>query len=212
MAGEATSLKKDYRDFDRRAIIVRDHLKLVETDSLTKTSEGNLRGSGVLRFVRGTGKEVYDPSVRVRKRFVDLAGSILLWRAAAPGRLLRAIVIKLDSRGPLFFTQERLGLHGAWFRAYKFRTMCVDAEERLKKVLENDPEIRAEYEEFHTIKEDPRGTRVGKFLRKHSLAEFIVVSFYLCGMYTIIVTFNMLYLQFLGNVQFMAVISRNLWR
>jgi lipopolysaccharide/colanic/teichoic acid biosynthesis glycosyltransferase len=84
-----------------------------------------------------------------------------------PVFFLLAIIIKLDSRGPVFFSQERIGLRGRKFRLYKFRTMVTDAEKqlaRLKALNEMDgPTFK--------IKNDPRITRVGRFLRKTGLDE-----------------------------------------
>src|SRR5262249_6467760 len=77
----------------------------------------------------------------------------------------------LDSRGSAFYRQDRLGRDGKRFRAMKFRTMYGDGEQRLKEVLDADPKLRAEYEEFHKLNDDPRVTRIGRVLRKYRLDE-----------------------------------------
>jgi lipopolysaccharide/colanic/teichoic acid biosynthesis glycosyltransferase len=84
---------------------------------------------------------------------------------------LLALLIRLDSRGPAFYPQDRLGRDGRRFRALKFRTMHGDGEARLQAVIDTDPRLAAEYREFHKLTHDPRVTRVGRVLRKYSLDE-----------------------------------------
>ncbi len=102
------------------------------------------------------------------KRLIDLTVSATLLVLLAPLMLLIALAIKLDSKGPVLFVQKRHGYHGRPFRLYKFRTMVVNAEEMLE-------ELRAKYNEMDgaafKMKNDPRVTRVGRFLRKSSLDE-----------------------------------------
>jgi undecaprenyl-phosphate galactose phosphotransferase len=88
-----------------------------------------------------------------------------------PFLLLFALLIKLDSPGPIFFTQRRIGKGSKPFKIYKFRTMYADAHERLQKLLEEDETIRAEWEKNYKLKNDPRITKIGVFLRKTSLDE-----------------------------------------
>jgi lipopolysaccharide/colanic/teichoic acid biosynthesis glycosyltransferase len=85
----------------------------------------------------------------------------------APVMLAIAIAIRLDSRGPVFFKQQRVGRHGRHFGVYKFRTMVPDAD-ALKESLRDRNEAK---DGLFKIAEDPRITRVGKFLRKSSLDE-----------------------------------------
>jgi lipopolysaccharide/colanic/teichoic acid biosynthesis glycosyltransferase len=86
--------------------------------------------------------------------------------------VLLAIIIKIDSRGPVLYWQTRLGRDGRHFRAAKFRSMHGDGEARLRAVLDNDPKMKLEYEEFHKLQNDPRVTRFGRIVRKYSLDEF----------------------------------------
>ena len=88
-----------------------------------------------------------------------------------PVFLLLALLIKLDSPGPIIFAHQRIGKDGKLFPCLKFRTMCMDADQRLKKYLEDNPEARKEWEAEFKLKEDPRVTRVGRVLRKTSLDE-----------------------------------------
>ena len=82
-----------------------------------------------------------------------------------------ALWIKRDSPGPVIFKHKRVGKDGKTFNCYKFRTMCVDAEERLTELLRTNPAARAEWEKDFKLKDDPRITKSGKFLRETSLDE-----------------------------------------
>ncbi|HYO94933.1 MAG TPA: exopolysaccharide biosynthesis polyprenyl glycosylphosphotransferase [Polyangiaceae bacterium] len=108
---------------------------------------------------------------RVAKRALDLALTTLGGILVLPILLVLSLIIKFDSRGPVFYPQKRLGQDGVRFLALKFRTMYTDADRRLKELMERDPKLRAEYEEFHKLTNDPRVTRIGRFLRKYSLDE-----------------------------------------
>ncbi len=106
------------------------------------------------------------------KRFVDFTGAGLGMIFLAPFFFAITMLIKLTSKGPVFFKQERMGKGGSRFEVYKFRTMHLNAEEKLIEILETDPEARQEYEIFHKLRNDPRITSIGKVLRRYSLDEF----------------------------------------
>lgn len=112
------------------------------------------------------------PGPRLAKRIMDVALTGVGALFVLPFLLLIALIIKLDSKGPVFYTQKRLGRDGGYFNAYKFRTMHGDGEARLKAILDADPALRAEYDIYHKLRKDPRVTRIGRFLRKFSLDEF----------------------------------------
>lgn len=112
------------------------------------------------------------PGPRLAKRVMDTALTLFGGIFVAPFLLLIALLIKLDSKGPVFYSQNRLGKDGTYFKAYKFRTMHGDGEERLKAILESDPALKAEYDIYHKLRKDPRVTRIGRILRKFSLDEF----------------------------------------
>lgn len=112
------------------------------------------------------------PGPRLAKRVIDVALTAIGTLFILPFLLIIAALIKLDSKGPLFYTQKRLGRDGSYFDAYKFRTMHGDGEARLKAILDADPALKEEYEIYHKLKKDPRVTRVGRVLRKFSLDEF----------------------------------------
>ncbi len=101
------------------------------------------------------------------KRLLDLVGSFLLMIVAVPIMLAVALAIRLDSRGPILFSQNRSGLRGRAFRMYKFRTMVTNAEQG-RAELEDRNEMSGP---VFKVRNDPRVTRIGRFLRKTSLDE-----------------------------------------
>ena len=105
---------------------------------------------------------------RLAKRAFDIAASLAFLAMFSPVYLLVALLVKIEDRGPVFFTQVRVGQFGREFKFYKFRSMCVDAEARLKEVM-----ARNRHQEGVTfkMKNDPRLTRAGKWLRRFSLDE-----------------------------------------
>ncbi len=105
------------------------------------------------------------------KRAIDIFGSGLLIISLSPLLFVLGVLVVLDSPGPVFFRQERLGRNFKRFKVYKFRTMIVNAEEKLRQLLNEDPIIKAKYEAFHKLDNDPRVTKLGNFLRKFSLDE-----------------------------------------
>lgn len=109
-----------------------------------------------------------DAFQRLLKRILDVCGSIVGIILSAPFLLVAAIAIKLDSPGPVFFRQSRVGLNGRTFNIYKLRTMHNDAEAR-KKELEQQNEMEDGF--MFKIRHDPRITRVGRVLRKTSIDE-----------------------------------------
>lgn len=108
---------------------------------------------------------------RYLKRVVDFGIAFLLIFPLLPVLVVLAIIVKLDSPGPAFYFQDRLGRGGRCFRLIKFRTMFVGAHDRLREVLDRDPEAKAEYEKYAKLKNDPRVTQVGRLFRKLSLDE-----------------------------------------
>jgi exopolysaccharide biosynthesis polyprenyl glycosylphosphotransferase len=102
------------------------------------------------------------------KRLMDLSVSVLMLIATAPVLLMAAIAIKLDSAGPVFFIQERVGFSKRRFRMIKFRTMAIDAEARMEEIEHLNEKQGTP---IFKIKNDPRITRVGRWLRKTSIDE-----------------------------------------
>lgn len=147
-----------------------DHVFVVadasDSPALWKTGQfgDGLRGYGVRN-------PLSKPGTQLLKRTVDLLGASLALFLLAPVFGGLAILIRMDSDGPVFYRQERMGAEGQIFTLLKFRSMYCDADERLAQVLEADPERRREYEQYHKLEDDPRVTRIGDFLRRYSLDE-----------------------------------------
>ena len=102
--------------------------------------------------------------------FVGLIGTLLLIPITI-GIYIAKKILKEDN-GPIFYDQLRIGKNGKYFKLYKYRSMIVGADEILKEYLEKNEEARIEFEENQKLKNDPRITKLGKFLRKTSLDEF----------------------------------------
>lgn len=114
--------------------------------------------------------------IRVRhlplKRFFDICFSLGALVVMSPLLLILAVLVKSTSRGPLIYRHKRLGRGGRHFFCYKFRTMHADADKRLTELLKNSPEAKEEWEKTYKLKNDPRITPFGNFLRRTSLDEF----------------------------------------
>ena len=106
------------------------------------------------------------------KRFIDYFIVIIGGVIILPFLLLVALLIKITSKGPVLYRQKRIGRNGKCFYLYKFRSMVIDSQERLQKLLESNPELKKEWEENHKLHNDPRITGIGKILRRTSIDEF----------------------------------------
>lgn len=111
------------------------------------------------------------PGPRLLKRAIDLSAAVLGGLAIVPLLALIALLVRLDSPGPVFYGHTRIGQGGRRFKAWKFRSMVQDADRVLEEYLHKHPELRTEWEETQKLKNDPRVTRVGRWLRKLSLDE-----------------------------------------
>lgn len=111
------------------------------------------------------------PGSLALKRILDVSVALLLLILSIPFAAVIALLIVLDSRGPVLFTHTRIGKGNRTFRLHKFRTMVRDADEVLEHYLDTHPDLRAEWTETHKLKNDPRITRVGRLLRRSSLDE-----------------------------------------
>lgn len=108
---------------------------------------------------------------QISKRILDVLVSGTLLVMLLPLFALIALAIKLTSRGPVLFGHRRIGLSGAYFKAWKFRTMVDKPDAILERHLREHPEARAEWERDQKLRNDPRVTRVGRILRKTSMDE-----------------------------------------
>ena len=107
------------------------------------------------------------------KRFIDIIGSLIGIVFLIPATIIVYIARKIlkEDEGPLFYEQLRYGKNGEIFRLYKFRSMCIGADKKLKEYLKNNEAARKEFETTHKLQDDPRITKIGNFLRKTSLDE-----------------------------------------
>ena len=105
------------------------------------------------------------------KRAVDVFTTLLIMLLASPLLLGIAMAIRLSSSGPILFTQPRIGRNGRTFSLWKFRSMVPNADQMLQQYLDNNPEMRQEWETTHKLKRDPRVTWIGRLLRTTSMDE-----------------------------------------
>ncbi len=105
------------------------------------------------------------------KRLLDLLLILFCSPLLVPVFLIIGLLVKITSKGPVFYGHVRAGKNGKEFKCWKFRTMCIDSQEQLAKILANDPVRRAEWEKDRKFTDDPRVTKFGKILRKTSLDE-----------------------------------------
>lgn len=134
-------------------------------NSLEKTITGQeVVAVDIDKCVKKTKIKAYD----IVKRGIDIIISGIGLLLCLPLFIIIAILIKIDSRGPIFFKHKRIGKHGKDLYIYKFRTMIDNAEAAIKLFT---PEQKKEFETNYKLEHDPRVTRIGKFLRKTSLDE-----------------------------------------
>ena len=107
---------------------------------------------------------------RLAKRLIDLVMSSSALVVFGPAMILTALLIRYGG-GPALFRHERIGINGKPFSCLKFRTMCVDSDQKLTAHLEQNPDAAREWGENQKLKDDPRITFVGRFLRKWSIDE-----------------------------------------
>jgi exopolysaccharide production protein ExoY len=106
----------------------------------------------------------------IAKRALDILGAGIGLVLLSPFFLIVALMVRADG-GPAFFAHQRVGRGGKLFGCLKFRSMVIDSQARLEALLANDPAARAEWEATRKLKNDPRITRIGRFLRSTSLDE-----------------------------------------
>ncbi len=110
-------------------------------------------------------------SYAVTKRALDITLVLLSAPLTIPLCLVLSLSVMLSSPGPIFFSHRRIGRSGIFFSMWKFRTMCVNSAEVLEQHLAMHPEDRAEWNSLHKLRNDPRVTPLGRFLRRSSLDE-----------------------------------------
>lgn len=110
---------------------------------------------------------------RILKRTIDIVAAltgIIILVPLTIGIYIANLIC--GDKGPLFFVQERIGKDGKTFKMFKYRSMVVGADEKLNKYLAENEEAKKEYKEYKKLKNDPRITKIGNFIRKTSLDEF----------------------------------------
>ncbi len=140
---------------ENEAVLVRDEENEEIKPIIVVTKKQNI----IYRFIK-----------RAIDIFAGLVGVILLIPLMIVVEIIR--IAKKENQGPLFYEQLRIGKNGKQFRMYKFRSMCMNADETLKEYLKNNEEARKEFKKYKKLKKDPRITKVGKVLRETSLDEF----------------------------------------
>lgn len=158
-----------------RAAGITLHILPIELDTLDQNLE--LKMIGRLPALKLSPELITGGDFLVKRCF-DFCCASLFVLLAAPLYLFIALLIKLDSPGPVFYKQARIGLHGQMFKVWKFRTMVINADQ-LQKELEASNEMKDGI--LFKIKDDPRITHIGKFLRRYSLDELPQLFNVLCG-------------------------------
>lgn len=130
--------------------------------------DANIQGTKELMKIEINNLEIRKKIYKVVKRITDIIGGIIGLILLSPVFLILAICIKIDSKGPVIFAHKRIGKNGKEFNMYKFRSMYKNAEEMIENFNE---EQKIEWQENFKLENDPRITKVGKFLRKTSLDE-----------------------------------------
>lgn len=128
----------------------------------------SINHKGMALFVTN---RLLNPVDKFIKAGFDKALSIGLALIFSPILLLLYLIVLISTKGHPIFKQRRVGQNGQLFNIYKFRTMRIDADKALETLLANDPQAKAEWEKEYKLKNDPRITKIGKFLRKTSLDE-----------------------------------------
>jgi len=128
-------------------------------------------GARVTDVARISGRGAPKRAGYALKAIFDVVFAVLAITFFAPFMVIAAILIFAQDRGPVFIVQKRIGHKGKVFGCLKFRTMVVDAQERLEQLLAECPTARAEWAARQKLRDDPRITRIGQFLRTTSLDE-----------------------------------------
>ncbi|MGQ9678530.1 MAG: undecaprenyl-phosphate galactose phosphotransferase WbaP [bacterium] len=145
-------------------------LMVVPDASLLATSAAELEQVGNLLVLKYR-YNLLRPLNIWTKRVFEFILSLVLFILLLPLFLILTLLVGMSSPGPIFFLQKRIGKDGKIFTCFKFRTMYQGADDRLKEFFEQNPEKKAEWERYVKISDDPRITKIGRFLRRFSLDE-----------------------------------------
>lgn len=161
---ELDRVRQKYRDIFQRVIIISPFNTGTRFTGLSVQDFGEILGLQVRQ-------NLMDPLAQWEKRAIDLVGAILGMVLISPLLFFIAALVKLDSPGPVFYHQKRVGKNGDVIKMLKFRSMHVNADEVLAKMLAKDPSLKQEWDCYQKLMKDPRITRVGAVLRRFSLDE-----------------------------------------
>lgn len=160
----AKEIRSYIMDFETMGVICHYNVEMKELNLTGKTA-GHFAGYAVMTF----SLQYFDYRRMIIKRFLDILGGLVGSLITVVLMPFVALAVKVESRGPVFFAQTRIGKNGRRFKILKFRSMYIDAEER-KKELEAQNEMADNL--MFKMENDPRITKVGKFIRKTSIDEF----------------------------------------
>ncbi|MBA3972605.1 MAG: undecaprenyl-phosphate galactose phosphotransferase WbaP [Candidatus Solibacter sp.] len=162
-ASEIAHLTRRYASGFHRVIVISDLFNLASLEVTTVDLGGYLGVQFRHRLLSHTPRMV--------KRTIDVIASAAGLVLLAPFFLLAAFLVRVSTPGPAFYPHPRIGYGGRRFLAWKFRTMYQDADRILQRCLEQHPELLSEWEREHKLRDDPRTTPIGRFLRVTSLDE-----------------------------------------
>jgi len=128
----------------------------------------SINNKGLAFFVQNN---LLNPMHRFAKTVFDKIASVVLIAIFFPVLFITYVAVLIDTKGHPIFKHERIGQNGSSFKLYKFRTMSIDADSKLAQLLENDIKAHEEWKKNFKLKNDPRVTKIGAFLRKSSLDE-----------------------------------------
>jgi lipopolysaccharide/colanic/teichoic acid biosynthesis glycosyltransferase len=176
MGLNSSATNRRYRDSGSEAYFFAERAQRATAQRVIKPSDyatpwkqtANVTGAAKLRWDRWDG---HSRSQNPLSRPLDVFLATILIIGFLPIFCLVAAAVWLDDPGPVLFRHRRVGHKGRNFSCYKFRSMYVGAESRLKQILAGDPELRCLWERDHKLPNDPRITRLGKILRLTSLDE-----------------------------------------
>lgn len=143
----------------------------VKNEDISYTNENNIELALTSKEIEKSRAIQYIE--RIIKRGIDIIGGLVGTLVLVPltiGIFLANKILK--DEGPIFYKQERIGKDGKIFKMYKYRSMVTGADEKLKQYLEENKEAREEYKKYKKLRNDPRITKIGEFIRKTSLDEF----------------------------------------
>lgn len=160
-------------DYDRDTTYINSYyrytIQIPRLNDLSTISTNVRDFGGILGF--SSTHNLTKPISLLWKRCIDLLLLLISSPITIPVTVFIALIVKITSPGPIFYGHKRIGKNGREFKCWKFRSMVIDADKQLEKILAENPEMRAEWEKDRKFTNDPRVTKIGKILRKTSIDE-----------------------------------------